>query len=99
MTALNQAFVDQAQREPTEVDHGDHVVRFAASQMDGALLDVTVADVLVGYITPFNDEEYGAAPLADFGVQKPRTFRTIEGALEQLIPGAADGFETPVLQG
>jgi hypothetical protein len=108
VTSLDAKFIDLARDTSTKLEHGDHVVRFeglhatpeAHSAEIDAELAVFVDDILVGYITPFADDEHGALPLADVrddGFTTPKTFHTVEGALEQLIPGAADGLATPAL--
>jgi hypothetical protein len=106
MTALDTKFVTQAATAPVEVEHGSRTARFAATTAatgEGAAqinaeLEVFLDGELVGYITPFADNERGAVPVDQFGESLPTTFHTIEGALEHLAPGAADGLATPALQ-
>ena len=103
MTRLDSRFVEDAQKKPIEFDHGDHVVRFEASKAhDDAEpgsprveLAVVMGDTTIGYITPFTDEEHGVISADQLGEIVPPTFRTVEGALEQLLPGVADGLATP----
>jgi len=103
MTRLDSKFVEDAKKKPIEVDHGDHTVRFEATTARDASepnsptteLVVMIGDRIVGYITPFKDDEHGAISAEQFGEIVPPTFRTVEGALEQLLPGVADGLATP----
>jgi hypothetical protein len=103
MTRLDNKFIEGARKRPIELDHGDHTVRFeATSERDesepgtpSADLVVLMGDNIIGYITPFKDDEHGAISAAQFGEIVPPTFRTVEGALEQLLPGVADGLATP----
>jgi hypothetical protein len=106
MTLLDKKFIDQAQKSAIEVEHGSHVVRFEAADTNTELtplgpaaeLSVAVDGNLVGFITSYSDDEHGVVPVGEADGAAPKTFRTVEGALEQLLPGAADGLETPALQ-
>jgi hypothetical protein len=103
MTRLDNRFVEDAQKRGFEFDHGDHIVRFeATSARDDAEpgapraeLVVLIGDAVIGYITAFKDDEHGVISAEQFGEIVPPTFRTVEGALEQLLPGVADGLATP----
>lgn len=103
MTRLNSKFVAKAQVSPVDYDHGDHTVRFQATEAKDdaepgdprADLEVTMDGHTIGYITPFTDDEHGAISAEQLGEIVPPTFRTVEGALEQLLPGVADGLATP----
>jgi hypothetical protein len=106
VTLLDKKFIDQAQKSSIEVDHGSHVARFqAASAGDEvtplgppAELSVIVDGILVGFITSYTDDEHGVVAVGEPDGTAPRTFRTVEGALEQLLPGVADGLATPALR-
>jgi hypothetical protein len=105
LTALTRKFVDQAIESGAEFDHGDHIARFQAANTalaDGAPLDaelvVLVDGAIVGYVTSVDDEEWSILPVARTDTRESSNFRTIEGALEYLTPGVADGLETPALQ-
>lgn len=106
MTLLDKKFIDQAQKSAIEIDHGSHVARFEAVDPDSELtplgpapeLSVVVDGILVGFITSYTDDEHGVVPAGEADGAAPKTFRTVEGALEQLLPGAADGLATPALQ-
>jgi hypothetical protein len=106
VTLLDKKFIDQAQRSSIEIDHGSHVARFEAPEPGAevttlgpaAELSVSVDGILVGFITSYTDDEHGVVSINDTDGAVPRTFRTVEGALEQLLPGAADGLATPALQ-
>jgi hypothetical protein len=106
VTLLDKKFIDQAQKSAIEIDHGSHVARFEAADPDtqtttlgpAAELSVVVDGILVGFITSYTDDEHGVVAVGEPDGAVPRTFRTVEGALEQLLPGAADGLETPALQ-
>ncbi|HEY2645034.1 MAG TPA: hypothetical protein VGI56_14875 [Galbitalea sp.] len=106
MTLLDKKFIDQAQKSAIEVDHGSHVVRFEAADPGAevppvgpaAELSVVVDGVLIGFITSYTDDEHGVVPVGEADGAAPKTFRTVEGALEQLLPGVADGLATPALQ-
>jgi hypothetical protein len=50
---------------------------------------------VIGYITAYSDDEHGVISTEQLGEIAPPTFRTVEGALEQLLPGVADGLATP----
>jgi hypothetical protein len=103
MTRLNSKFVKAAQDSPIEYDHGEHRVRFeaTAAQDDSepgaprADLAVTMDGHTIGYITHFKDDEHGAISAEQIGEIVPPTFHTVEGALEQLLPGVADGLAKP----
>jgi hypothetical protein len=103
MTRLDSRFIEDAQKKPIEFDHGDHVVRFEASPArddaePGAPrveLAVRMGDATIGYITPYTEDEHGVIAAEQLGEIVPPTFRTVEGALEQLLPGVADGLATP----
>jgi hypothetical protein len=103
MTRLDSKFVESAQKSPTDYDHGDHTVRFQATTARDdsepgdpkADLEVTMGGRTIGYITPFKDDERGVISAEQLGEIVPPTFRTVEGALEQLLPGVADGLATP----
>ena len=103
MTRLDNKFVAQAQKSPVDYEHGDHTVTFqATSARDDAEpgdpradLEVTMAGHTIGYITHYRDDERGAISAEQLGEIVPPTFRTVEGALEQLLPGVADGLATP----
>ena len=100
MTMLDAKFVDTAREKPFEFEHGTNVVWFTATDAVAgddiskvvAELAVTHEDELVGYITRYTGEEQGVVRAADFGMAVPQTFRTLEGALEYLLPGVADGL-------
>ena len=106
MTKLDAKFVESARDKDFEFEHGINVVWFRKtdvvtgedpSKVVGEL-EVTLDDQVVGYITKYTDEEQGVARPADFGSAPPETFHTLEGALEYLMPGAADGLaEKPQL--
>jgi hypothetical protein len=103
MTRLDGKFVAGAQKSPIDYDHGDHKVRFQGTTARDdsepgdppAELEVTMDGRTIGYITRFTDEEHGAISVEQLGEIVPPTFRTVEGALEQLLPGVADGLATP----
>jgi hypothetical protein len=103
MTRLDTKFIADAQKKPIELQHGDHTVRFEATtardtaepNAPRAELVVMMGDTVIGYITPFSDEEHGVITPDQLGEIPPPTFRTVEGALEQLLPGVADGLATP----
>jgi hypothetical protein len=103
MTRLDSKFVAGAKKSPIDYDHGDHTVRFqrttARDQSEPnaprAELEVTMEGHTIGYITHYTDEEHGAISAEQLGEVVPPTFRTVEGALEQLLPGVADGLATP----
>src|ERR1700744_5382644 len=103
MTRLDRRFIEDAQKRPPEFDHGSHVVRFEATgARDDAEpgsprveLVVLMGEQVIGYITPFSDDEHGVVSADQLGEIVPPTFRTVEGALEQLLPGVADGLATP----
>jgi hypothetical protein len=103
MTRLDGKFVAGAQKAPVEYDHGDHKVRFQRTTARDesetgdpqAELEVTMGGHTIGYITHYTDEEHGAISAEQLGEIVPPTFRTVEGALEQLLPGVADGLATP----
>jgi hypothetical protein len=106
MTMLDAKFVENARKEPIEFEHGINVVWFRASDAIAgengsdsiAVLEVTMDDDVVGYITKTGDDTYGSVPVGEFGGTQPITFRTLEGALEQMLPGVADGLsEKPEL--
>jgi len=106
MTRLDSKFVEDARKSPIEFDHGDHKVRFEATSATDesepgaprADLAITMGGQLIGYITPFTDDEHGVISADQLGEVVPPTFHTVEGALEQLLPGVADGLATPTLQ-
>lgn len=103
MTRLDSKFVAGAQKSPVDYDHGDHKVRFQGTEARDAAepgdpraeLEVTMGGRTIGYITHYTDEEHGAIAAEQLGEIVPPTFRTVEGALEQLLPGVADGLATP----
>jgi hypothetical protein len=106
MTMLDEKFVQNARKEPIEFEHGINVVWFRASNAiagEGesqatAELEVTLDDGVVGYITANADGTFASVPAAEFGTATPVTFRTLEGALEHMLPGVADGLsEKPEL--
>lgn len=105
MTRLDSRFIEDAQKKPQRFSHGNHEVRFAASKARDKAepgsprveLVVTMHGRVIGYITPFSDDEHGVVSAEQFGEIVPPTFRTVEGALEQLLPGVADGLATPTL--
>ena len=97
---LDEKFVEGAREKPFEFEHGTNKVVFTASDETAgkdddkvvALLAVTLEGDLVGYITRYTGEEQGVVRATDFGTATPETFRTLEGALEYLLPGVADGL-------
>jgi hypothetical protein len=103
MTRLDSRFIEDARKKPIDFDHGDHVVRFEATDARDASepgdptaeLAVFMNDSVIGYITSFTDDEHGVISAEQLGEIVPPTFRTVEGALEQLLPGVADGLATP----
>ena len=103
MTRLDNKFIEDARKKPIELEHGEHTVRFEATasrdeaepNSPSADLVVMMGDNVVGYITPYKNDEHGAITAEQFGEIVPPTFRTVEGALEQLLPGVADGLATP----
>ena len=103
MTRLDSRFIEDARKRPIEFDHGSHVVRFEATTArdeaepgaPSAELVVVMGDAVIGYITPYTDDEHGVISADQLGEIVPPTFRTVEGALEQLLPGVADGLATP----
>jgi hypothetical protein len=107
MTRLDSRFIEDAQKHPIDFDHGDHTVRFEASparddsEPNSPRLELAVLmhDHVIGYITAFTDDEHGVISVEQLGEVVPPTFRTIEGALEQLLPGVADGLATPTFVG
>src|ERR1700761_2616394 len=105
MTRLDNRFIEDARKRPQKFDHGDHVVFFKATKARDtaepgaprAELAVVMDDTVIGYITPYTDDEHGVIAADELGKSGPPTFRTVEGALEQLLPGVADGLATPSL--
>jgi uncharacterized protein YgfB (UPF0149 family) len=99
MTKLDRKFVDDAKKSPIEFQHGNHVVIFEASDAgDGTDLAVTMGGTVIGYVTGGSDDNHGVVAVNDLDNPAPARFHTLEGALEQLLPGVADGFaEPPVL--
>jgi hypothetical protein len=103
MTRLDTKFVQDAQNSPVDYDHGDHRVTFQATTARDdaepgdprADLEVILEGHTIGYITPYSDDERGVISAEQLGEIVPPTFRTVEGALEQLLPGVADGLATP----
>ena len=100
MTMLDEKFVAGAREKPFEFEHGSNVVWFRATDAEAgegdskvvAELAVTLDDDVVGYITRYAGEEQGVVRVDDFGTATPETFRTLEGSLEYLLPGVADGL-------
>lgn len=107
MTRLDSRFIQDAQKRPLDFDHGEHTVRFEASpardesepNAPRVELAVSMGGTVIGYITPFTDDEHGVVSVEQLGEIVPPTFRTVEGALEQLLPGVADGLATPTFVG
>jgi hypothetical protein len=105
MTRLDHKFIEDARKKPIEVIHGDRTVRFEAttardeSEPNAPKVELAVVmdDRVIGYITPFTEDEHGVVSSAQLGEAVPPTFHTVEGALEQLLPGVADGLATPSL--
>jgi hypothetical protein len=106
MTMLDAKFVAGAREKPFEFEHGTNILWFQNTEASAgedptkvvAELEVTLDDQVVGYITQHSDEEHGVIRAADFGTAVPERFRTLEGALEFLLPGVADGLaEKPAL--
>jgi hypothetical protein len=103
MTRLDNRFIEDARKHPIRFDHGDHVVLFkvtkarddAEPNAPRAELAVVMGKTVIGYITPYTDDEHGVVSADQLGEIVPPTFRTVEGALEQLLPGVADGLATP----
>jgi hypothetical protein len=93
--------VSNARASRFEFEHGINVVWFSASDATAgkdsakvtADLEVSMNDEVVGFITKHIDGSHGAVPAAQFGTTPPVSFRTLEGALEHLLPGAADGLD------
>jgi hypothetical protein len=106
MSHLDDAFVAAARKSPVKIDHGDHKAVFEQTDATAghaestitAELAVYIDGTLVGYVTPYSSDQRGVVPADQFGTAEPVSFHTVEGALEQLVPGAADGLGTPALQ-
>jgi hypothetical protein len=106
MTMLDAPFIENARKSPVEFEHGIHVVYFSKSDetagegmfASSAVLKVTMDEQVVGYITSNVNGANGAVSAAGFGTAAPVPFHTLEGALEQMLPGVADGLaEKPEL--
>lgn len=105
MTRLDSRFIEDASKHPLTFEHGEHKVVFEATaardesepNAPTVELKVLMGDTVIGYITPFTDDEHGVVSADQLGEVVPPTFHTVEGALEQLLPGVADGLATPAL--
>ena len=98
MTNLDDKFVEKARQAPTRLEHGTTVVLFRGSDVIAlvgsagviAELEVILDGETAGYITKQLDGTHGSVRSGDFGITRAETYRTLEGALEFMLPGAAD---------
>lgn len=91
-TFLTKQFVQLAQRDSYEVEYGGRTITLAATfeRAPGpfgylAELQVMDGDSILGYITPYGDNEHGAVQANLFGAISPAVFRTLEEALAEIV--------------
>lgn len=90
---MDSAFVRSAQANGFTVKYGDrHVVLQATrARVSGPLgyqaeLEIVVDEEVVGYITPYGENEHGAVQARMFGIGAPALFRTLDDAVREIIP-------------
>lgn len=85
---LTPNFIQHAQRTPVRVDYKDmELVIEATSVRAGFLipeLQIRNGDTVIGYITPYTENEHGAVQAQQLGVAPPPLFRTLEEAVREI---------------
>lgn len=88
-TALDTRFVGAAKRQPVTLEHGGRTVTLSASTARSMLIHADLQVVedgeLLGYITPYSENEHGAVKARFFSLGAPRVFRTVEDALDEIL--------------
>lgn len=91
---LNEEFIRAAQREPFKVIYGNDreitlratsATRYIGRLPSRAELEIVENDQIVGYITPYAENEYGAVKAQLFDVGLPAVFRTLDDALCEVL--------------
>ena len=91
-TNLTRQFIQNAQRDSFSVEFRGRTITLAATyeRAPGPLgylaeLQVMEGTSILGYITPYGDDEHGAVKVQLFGVGAPAVFRTLDGALAEIL--------------
>lgn len=92
VTYLTKQFVQTAQRNSYTVSFGEREITLRASYYRApgpfgwlAELEVVEGDRILGYITPYGDDEHGAVKASYAGVGAPALFRTLDDALREVL--------------
>ena len=89
---MTNLFIQEAQRSGYPLTYGGREIALAATRERTwcstgftAGLDVLEGDAVVGSITPYTDDEHGAVSKRRFGQGAPAVFRTLDGALREIL--------------
>jgi len=89
---MTNQFIQEAQRSGYSLTYDGREIALAATQERTwgsagftAELEVLEGDAVVGYITPYTDDEHGAVSERRFGQVAPAVFRTLEDALREIL--------------
>ena len=91
---LNDEFICAAQREPFKIIYGETreitlrtttAARYIGRLASYAELEILENDKIVGYITPYANNEHGAVKAQLFDAGLPRVFRTLDDALREVL--------------
>lgn len=87
---LTNEFIAIAQRDPFSVAFGDRTLVLratnASSGMVAAELEIVDGGDVIGYVTPYGDNERGVVQSASFGQVAPRIYRSLDDALRAEFP-------------
>ncbi len=92
MTSLSSTFIAGTQHSPVSIQFADRdiLMRNTNARTGGALgygaeLQVVDGGEVVGYITPYSDDEYGSIKASMFGQILPRLCRSVDEALHEIL--------------